>query len=204
MLASLSCSEADFRQIDRLLLPGFRETFRDRAQNFALPSLARHLHSRAAISGNNPMRIRLDVNERAHEIEVATDVSLLGLLRHDLGLTGTRYGCGLGECGACVVLVDGEPLPACKMSAAAAAGKRVVTIEGLARQGTLHPVQRAFLEEDAMQCGYCTSGMLMSAVALLARTPWPGDEEIRQALAPHLCRCGVYGRVLRAVKRIGQ
>jgi aerobic-type carbon monoxide dehydrogenase small subunit (CoxS/CutS family) len=147
------------------------------------------------------MRVSLNVNGGTYELDVPPGVTLLAALRDDLGLTGTRYGCGHGACGACVVLLDGGAVPSCTLPVEEAGGKRVVTIEGLAKAGTLHPVQRAFLEEDALQCGFCTSGMVMSAVALLLRTGVPSDDEIRQALARHLCRCGVYGRVLRAVKR---
>jgi aerobic-type carbon monoxide dehydrogenase small subunit (CoxS/CutS family) len=147
------------------------------------------------------MRVRLAVNGQVRDADVPAGTSLLSVLRDDLGLTGTRYGCGHGACGACYVLADGQPVAACTLSVEEAAGKTLVTVEGLAEGETLHPVQRAFLEEDAMQCGYCTAGMLVSAVALLARTPHPTDDEIRGALAPHLCRCGVYVRAVRAVRR---
>jgi len=147
------------------------------------------------------MRVRLSVNRQFHEIEIPAGLTLLGALRDDLGLTGTRFGCGHGACGACVVLIDGDAVPSCTVTVEEAVGKQIVTIEGLAWNGTLHPVQRAFLEADALQCGYCTSGMVISAVALLAHTSHPTDDEIRDTLAPHLCRCGVYGRVLRAVKK---
>jgi len=147
------------------------------------------------------MRYRLNVNNRLHELDAPSGSTLLSALRNDLGLTGTRFGCGHGICGACVVLVDGDARPACKLSVDEAVGTRVVTIEGLDGDGGLHPVQRAFLEEDALQCGYCTSGMVMAAVALLARMSRPSDDIVREALASHLCRCGVYGRVLRAVRR---
>ncbi len=150
------------------------------------------------------MRVRLMVNGRVRDADVPAGTSLLSVLRDDLGLTGTRYGCGQGACGACYVLADGQPVAACMLSAEEAVGKTLVTVEGLAHGETLHPVQRAFLAEDAMQCGYCTSGMLVSAAALLARTPHPTEDEIRDALAPHLCRCGVYGRVIRAVRRAAQ
>jgi aerobic-type carbon monoxide dehydrogenase small subunit (CoxS/CutS family) len=143
--------------------------------------------------------MRLNINDREREIDV-TGVTLLGALRDDLGLTGTRYGCGHGACGACVVLVDDAAQPACMLSVEDVVGKRVVTIEGLAQGGTLHAVQQAFLDHDALQCGYCTSGIVISAVALLRRIPHPTGEDIREALAGHLCRCGVYGRVVRAVK----
>jgi aerobic-type carbon monoxide dehydrogenase small subunit (CoxS/CutS family) len=147
------------------------------------------------------MRVRLTVNGEIHELDAPAGLTLLAALRDDLGLTGTRFGCGHGVCGACVVLVDGAPVPSCSVSAEESEGKRIRTVEGLADRGTLHPVQRAFVAEDAMQCGYCTSGMLMATVALLAGNPWPTDAQIRETLASHLCRCGVYGRALRAVKR---
>lgn len=145
--------------------------------------------------------VSITVNGSVRDLDVPEEASLLSVLREDLDLTGTRFGCGQGICGACYVLVDGEAHPACRLRVEDVAGKDVATIEGLARDGELHPVQRAFLEEDAMQCGYCTSGMIVSAVALLRASPNPGDEEIRAALAPHLCRCGIYLRAVRAVRR---
>jgi len=150
------------------------------------------------------MRVQLTVNGRPCEIDVPSGTSLLAALRDDLGLTGTRYGCGHGACGACFVLADGVPVPACTWTVEQAAGKDILTIEGLARDGALSAVQQAFVDEDAMQCGYCTSGMIISATALLARSPSPTEEQIRTALAPHLCRCGVYGRVVRAVRRAAE
>ncbi len=148
--------------------------------------------------------IRLNINGGTRLVEAAPGSSLLTLLRNDLGLTGAHYGCGHGACGACYVLIDRQAVPACVTSVGHAAGKEIVTIEGLARGDVLHPVQQAFLEEDAMQCGACTSGMVISAVALLERTPHPEEDQIRAALAPHLCRCGVYGRVIRAVQRVAR
>ncbi len=145
--------------------------------------------------------VRLKVNGKTHELTAASEASLLGVLRDTLGLTGAHYGCGHGACGACYVLLDQQAVPACMTSIEHAVGKEIVTIEGLASGDMLHPVQQAFLDEDAMQCGACTSGMVISVVALLKRTPHPDENEIREALAPHLCRCGVYGRVIRAVKR---
>jgi nicotinate dehydrogenase subunit A len=150
------------------------------------------------------MRFRLNVNGLDREADVPLGTTLLGVLRDDIGLTGSRYGCGQGICGACYVLADGHATPSCMMPVEEAAGKKIVTIEGLAHNGDLHPVQRAFLDEDAMQCGYCISGMLISAAALLSQSPHPSDGEIREALAPHLCRCGVYLRAIRAVKRAAQ
>jgi aerobic-type carbon monoxide dehydrogenase small subunit (CoxS/CutS family) len=150
------------------------------------------------------MRFRLKVNGQAREADVPLGTSLLGVLRDDLGLTAARFGCGHGACGACYVLVEGRAVPACMTSVEESAGKNITTLEGLAQDGELHPVQRAFVEEDAMQCGYCISGMLISSAALLAETPRPSDAQIRQALAPHLCRCGVYLRAIRAVRRAAQ
>jgi nicotinate dehydrogenase subunit A len=147
------------------------------------------------------MRHRLHVNDRICDVDVPPGTALLGVLRDDLGLTGTRYGCGHGACGACMVLVDDVARPACAIGVDEASGTRIVTIEGLAQAGRLHPVQQAFIDEDAMQCGYCTSGLVIAAVALLGRVPHPSDDEVREALAAHLCRCGAYGRVLRAVQR---
>jgi len=151
-----------------------------------------------------PMRFRLNVNRHSRDADVPLGTPLLTVLRDDLGLTGTHFGCGQGVCGACHVLADGQSVPSCMMNIEDAVGKNIVTVEGLSSGTTLHRVQRAFLEEDAMQCGYCISGMLISAAALLAQTPHPTDQQIRDALAPHLCRCGVYLRAMRAVKRAGQ
>lgn len=130
--------------------------------------------------------------------------NLLSFLRFDLGLTGTKYGCGEGLCGACTVLVDGQPIRACLTTLGAVAGGSIVTIEGLTRDGALHPVQRAFVEETAMQCGYCTPGFIMAAVALLQREPRPSRAQIREALAEHLCRCGAYQRIERAIQRAAE
>lgn len=151
-----------------------------------------------------PVLIHLTINGTEREVDVPPGSSLLTLLRDDLGLTGAHYGCGHGACGACYALVDRQAVPTCVTAVEAVAGKAIVTIEGLARGEVLHPVQQAFLDEDAMQCGACTSGMVISAVALLERSPHPDEDEIRNALAPHLCRCGIYGRAIRAVRRAGR
>lgn len=148
-----------------------------------------------------PMRFHLNVNRWSYDADVPAGTPLLTVLREDLGLTGTRFGCGQGICGACHVLADGRSVASCMMNVEDAVGKSILTVEGLASGGTLHPVQLAFLKEDAMQCGYCISGMLISTVALLAQTPYPTETEIREALSPHLCRCGIYMRAIRAVKR---
>lgn len=150
------------------------------------------------------MALRLRVNGHERELAVPAETTLLEALRDDLCLTGTRYGCGHGACGACFVLVDGVPTASCQISVAAAVDRDIVTIEGLASGGELHPVQRAFVDADAMQCGYCTSGLIVSAAALLARNPSPSEGEIREALRPHLCRCGVYGRAVRAVQKAAE
>jgi aerobic-type carbon monoxide dehydrogenase small subunit (CoxS/CutS family) len=147
------------------------------------------------------MHYQLIVNDRTREFDAPLGTTLLAALRDDLALTGTKYGCGHGVCGACVVLVNGAPRPACMLTTAEVTGARIVTIEGLAPDGMLHPVQQAFVDEDAMQCGYCTAGMILAAVALLARDPRPTEDAIREAMAPHLCRCGVYGRAIRAIAR---
>jgi len=131
----------------------------------------------------------------------AGDATLLHLLRGDLGLSGPRFGCGQEQCGACVVLVDGAPAYACTLAAAAVAGRRVTTVEGLGSPEAPHALQRAFLAEQAGQCGFCLSGILVASAALLARDPDPDDGAIREALAPHLCRCGSHNRILRAVRR---
>ena len=127
--------------------------------------------------------------------------NLLSFIRFDAGLTGTKYGCGEGLCGACTVLVDGQPLRACQSTVAAVAGGHILTIEGLARDGALHPVQQAFIDETAMQCGYCIPGFIMSSVALLSRVAHPTDAQVREALSQNMCRCGTYQRILSAVER---
>jgi nicotinate dehydrogenase subunit A len=128
---------------------------------------------------------------------------LLSVLREELGLRGSRFGCGTEQCGACMVLIDGEPAFSCAREVAAVAGKAVTTVEGLSRNGALHPLQQAFLDEQAGQCGYCLSGILISAAALLARNPRPTRADIVAALDAHLCRCGMHNRVIRAVARAG-
>jgi aerobic-type carbon monoxide dehydrogenase small subunit (CoxS/CutS family) len=143
----------------------------------------------------------LDVNGTRRPIDADPGRTLLTVLREDLDLTGTKYGCGEGQCAACTVLVDGQPTLACITMVGEVAGKRIVTIEGLAPAGKLHPVQEAFLEADAMQCGYCTSGMILGAVALLRSKPNPSDAEIVAGMNGHICRCGTYPRVVRAIHR---
>ncbi len=130
--------------------------------------------------------------------------NLLSYLRYDLGLTGTKYGCGEGLCGACTVLVDGQPLQACMTTIGAVIGGSITTIEGLEREGSLHPVQEAFVEESAMQCGYCIPGFIMARVGLLSREPRPTRDQVREALAENMCRCGAYVRIQRAVARAAE
>lgn len=136
-------------------------------------------------------------------VHVATDGAkpLLFVLRDELGLRGSRFGCGTEQCGACMVLIDGKPEYSCAREVAAVAGRRITTVEGLAQNGALHPVQQAFLDEQAGQCGYCLSGILISAAALLASNSRPSRADIVAALDPHLCRCGMHNRVIRAVGR---
>ncbi len=126
--------------------------------------------------------------------------TLLSVLRDDLGLTGTKYGCGDGKCGACTVLLDGQPVQACSIQVGAAAGKEITTIEGLATGGRLHALQAAFLETGALQCGYCTPGMIMAAAALLTANSQPTDAEIRTAMQDNICRCGAYPRIVAAIR----
>ena len=142
----------------------------------------------------------LDVNGTRRRIDADSDRTLLSVLRDDLDLTGTKYGCGEGQCAACTVLIDGTPTKACLTKLGAVAGKRVVTIEGLAPAGKLHPVQEAFLEADAMQCGWCTPGMILGAVGLLQRSPHPSESEIVSGMNGHICRCGTYSRVVQAIQ----
>ena len=141
------------------------------------------------------------VNGRKVGVSVEATTPLLAVLRNALGLTGSRFGCGLEQCGACMVLVDGEPVYACTREVGTVGGKTVTTVEGLANGGSLHPLQQAFLAEQAGQCGYCLSGILMSAKALLDRNPHPSRAEIVAALDRHLCRCGAHNRIIRAVER---
>jgi nicotinate dehydrogenase subunit A len=145
--------------------------------------------------------IELTVNGQPVQIAVAGTTPLLDVLRNQLGLTGTRYGCGLEQCGSCVVLLDDEPVHACSREVGTAAGSRVTTIEGLGTPAAPHPLQQAFLDEQAGQCGYCLSGIIMSAKALLDRNPSPSRGEIVRALDKHLCRCGAQPRILRAVEK---
>jgi isoquinoline 1-oxidoreductase alpha subunit len=142
----------------------------------------------------------LSVNGQPHTIDIASDVPLLWVLRDELGLTGTKFGCGRGFCGACTVHLDGVAVRSCMTPAASVGQRRITTIEGL-QLAALHPVQTAWIEEDVPQCGYCQAGQIMAAAAFLARNPHPSDEEIQSAMSPNLCRCGTYHRIRRAVRR---
>src|SRR5215467_7866783 len=150
------------------------------------------------------MKAKILVNGLERGLGAAGARTLLEALREDLGLTGVKYGCGEGSCGSCTVLLDGEPVRACQLSAGEVAGRSVTTIEGLAANGALHPVQRAFVELGAMQCGFCVPGMVLAAAALLARSPDPDEAEVRAALAGNLCRCCAYPRIMRAVRRAAE
>lgn len=143
------------------------------------------------------------LNGHPRDIAVGTTDSLLDVLREDLGFTGAKRGCDCGDCGACTVLVDDEPVRACLTLALTVDGKRVTTVEGLAKDGKLHPIQQAFLEYGAFQCGFCTAGMILSAVALLAKNPTPTRQQARQYMAGNLCRCGSYEEVLDAIVAVG-
>jgi aerobic-type carbon monoxide dehydrogenase small subunit (CoxS/CutS family) len=145
----------------------------------------------------------LVVNGASVHVDTDGTKPLLSVLRDELGLRGSRFGCGIEQCGACMVLIDGEPAFSCALAIESLAGRVVTTVEGLSRNGALHPLQQAFLDEQAGQCGYCLSGILISAAALLARNPTPTRSEIAAALDRHLCRCGMHNRVLRAVERAG-
>ena len=150
------------------------------------------------------MGIAIQVNGATRQVEAAESATLLDVLRNQLGLMGTRYGCGLEQCGCCMVLVDGEPAYACTREIGTIAGKAVTTVEGLGSAEKPHPIQQAFLDEQAGQCGYCLSGIVMSTKALLDRNPRPGRAEIVAALDKHLCRCGAHQRIIRAVGRAAE
>ena len=147
-----------------------------------------------------PRITELDVNGSKRRIDADSDRTLLSVLRDDLDLTGTKYGCGEGQCNSCTVLLDGLPARSCITKVATAAGKKVVTIEGLAPEGKLHPMQEAFLEAEAFQCGWCTPGMIVGAVGLLQKNPKPTEAEIVAGMNGHICRCGTYPRIVQAIQ----
>jgi aerobic-type carbon monoxide dehydrogenase small subunit (CoxS/CutS family) len=148
-----------------------------------------------------PKVTELQINGKPYPLDADADEILLWVLRERLGLTGSKYGCGEGQCGACTVLVDGNPRRSCITQVGAVAGKPITTIEGLAKEGRLHPVQQAFLDAEAMQCGYCTSGMIMTAAALLRAQPDANEEQIRHFMEGNICRCGTYPRIVEAIRR---
>jgi len=141
------------------------------------------------------------VNEKSHALDVEPDTPLLYVLRDNLQLHGPKFGCGLGQCGACTVIMDGKAIRSCQTPVEEVAGRRVTTLEGLGSMAKPHPIQKAFIADQAAQCGYCINGMIMTAKALLDRNPNPSDREIRRALAENLCKCGTHQRILKAVKR---
>lgn len=147
------------------------------------------------------MGIKITVNGREHEVTADDETPLLYVLRNEAGCKGVRYGCGLGQCGSCTVIIDGKPVQSCDVPVSAVAGKSITTIEGIGSVDHPHPLQRAFVEEQAAQCGYCATGIIMSAKALLDANASPSDAEVKEALAKNLCRCGTHQRILRAVKR---
>ncbi|MBZ0234081.1 MAG: (2Fe-2S)-binding protein [Deltaproteobacteria bacterium] len=148
--------------------------------------------------------MKLEVNGKATEVDVPADTPLLWVLREELELTGTKYGCGIAVCGACTVLVDGNARRSCVTACGDAVGHQVTTVEGLATGGVLHAVQQAWIEENVPQCGYCQSGQIVSAVALLAQRPQPTDEDIDAVMSANLCRCGTYPRIRRAIARAAE
>ena len=150
------------------------------------------------------MTIQLEVNGQRHAVTAAEETPLLYVLRNDLKLKGARFGCGLGQCGSCTVLVDGKAVQSCDFPLSAAAGRKVTTIEGLVEDGKPHPLQHAFVVEQAAQCGYCVTGIILAAKALLDANPRPTDAQIRAALKGNLCRCGTHLRILRAIKRAAE
>ncbi len=143
---------------------------------------------------------RFTLNGKKQEVKIDTSQTLLWVLRNHFGLTGTKYGCGSGFCGACTVLVDDEPVRSCSMKLNEVSGKKVVTIEGLEQKGKLHPVQQAFIDNDALQCGFCTPGMILTTVGLLRKNPNPSREEIISGLEDNLCRCAAHNRIIDAVQ----
>jgi carbon-monoxide dehydrogenase small subunit len=144
--------------------------------------------------------IHLKVNDEEYELEVGPQELLLDVIRDSLNLTGTKRGCDTGDCGACTIIMDGRAVNSCLILAVEADGKEILTIEGLAKNGTLHPLQKAFVEYGAIQCGFCTPGMILSAKALLDENPDPSEEEIRRAIAGNLCRCTGYTKIVQAIK----
>lgn len=151
-----------------------------------------------------PQNYSLRINGATREVSVEPDTPLLYILRNDLELNGPRFGCGLAQCGACTVLIDGRPTRSCVTAMSSLGAKSVTTLEGLGSKDRLHPLQKAFIDEQAAQCGYCTNGMIMTAKALLDKSPRPTEAQIKKALAANLCRCGTHNRVVRAIQRVAK
>ncbi|MEO1652759.1 MAG: (2Fe-2S)-binding protein [Bacteroidota bacterium] len=148
--------------------------------------------------------IQIKVNHENYQVDVPADMPLLWVLREFISLPGTKYGCGIGQCGSCTVLVDGKARRACQLKISELPGREVMTIEGLAQDEVLHPLQKAWVEEDVPQCGYCQSGQIMTALALLGENPQPDDAAIDRALRGNICRCGTYTRIRKAIKKAAQ
>ena len=148
--------------------------------------------------------IRFELNGKRTELFLDPGQTLLWVLRYKCGLTGTKYGCGMGFCGACTVLLNGDAVRSCMLPVSDVSGKKIVTIEGLARNGNLHPLQKAFVEQDALQCGYCTPGMIMTALGLLMKNPEPSQQEIIEGMEDNLCRCGAHIRIIKAIQTAGK
>jgi len=144
--------------------------------------------------------IQLDINGKTYSLHVESNEILLNVIRDRLNLTGTKYGCGIGECGSCTVLADGRPILSCQTLAVSMEGKKIVTIEGIGKPGALHPLQEAFIEEGAIQCGFCTPGMILAAKAFLDKNPDPSNEDIKNALRGNFCRCTGYVNIIKAVR----
>ena len=148
--------------------------------------------------------IKFEINGNPTELSTDPNNLLMWVLRNELGLTGTKFGCGLGFCGACTVILNNEPVRSCMLPVSDVAGQKVLTIEGLAKNGSLHPIQKAFVENDALQCGYCTPGMIMNAYGLLLKNPEPTRKEVIDGMEDNLCRCGAYGRIIEAIQNAGK
>lgn len=150
------------------------------------------------------MSYKLTVNHTIRVVDTSADIPLLYALRDELGLNGPRFGCGLGQCGACAVLIDGSPVRSCLLPISSLGGKSIITLEGLSEEHVLHPVQQAFIDEQAMQCGYCANGMIMATVSLLNDNPRPSRKDIVNALDTYICRCGTHTRIIKAVQRAAE
>ena len=148
--------------------------------------------------------IKFEINGSPTQLSLDPNTILMWALRNDLSLTGTKFGCGLGFCGSCTVILDGEPVRSCMIPLSDVKGKKVITIEGLAKNGSLHPIQKAFMKNDALQCGYCTPGMIMNAYGLLLKNPEPSRQEVIDAMEDNLCRCGTYGRINESIQTAGK